>query len=139
MDTEIQRADRHLRRRTSIVLVAAAIAAIATLAAATHWMHAHAFATDPRQLIVEMRRWLAAVAFGCAACVFALAFHAWSRARRASAERRWPLQAARLLRDARIRRGDEVLPVVRMLNLVAAMLTLVGIAAAVLAVRLLTR
>lgn len=139
MDTEIQRADPRLRRRTWVVLAVAALAAAAIFAVATHWMTAHAYATDPQLLIVEMRRWIAAVALGCSACVLALAAYAWSRARRASAEGRWPLQAARLLRDARIRRGDEVRAVVRMLDLVAGMLLLFGIAAAVLAVRLLTR
>ena len=139
MDNELQRADPRLRRRTAVVLVLAALAATVVLVVVVRWMSAHATATSPQQLLVDMRRWLGATAFGCALCLAALGIHAWSKARHAFAEKRWPLREARLLRDTRVRHGEKALSIARTLRLVALSLFLVAAAMAVLGLRLLTR
>jgi len=120
MEPTIHPADRGLRRTTAVVLVVAAIGAIAVLALVREWMFARAVASTPEQFVVQMRQWIGLVAAGSGACLAVLAAYAVFKARRAAFERRWPLERSRVLVDTPVRRGDAVVPVVRMLRLVAA-------------------
>ena len=99
MGIEIQRADIRLRRLTVVVFMLAALGAVVVVLLASQWMIEQAIVSTPEQLVSRMRQWLGAVSIACGLCLLALAMHAWRRGRAASAERRWPLANARVLRD----------------------------------------
>jgi hypothetical protein len=136
MDIEIQRADMRLRRVSIVVLVVAAIVAAGVILLARDWMIGQALASTPEQLVVRMRHWLGAASIACGLCLLLLAMHAWRRGRAASAQRRWPVASARVLRDTLVRRGDAALGVARLLNLVSVMLLAFAVAMIALSWRL---
>lgn len=136
MDDEIQRADLRLRRVTAIVLVLAAILATALVIAFGRWLSDFAASVPTGHLVQRLRPWIGVAAIACSLCLFALAAYAAVHARRAAAERRWPLQRARVLRDTVVRRGDAALRIARLLNLVALVLVAIGVATVLLGWRL---
>ena len=136
MDIEIQRADIRLRKVTIFVLIFAAILAVAVILLARHWLIEQAIASTTEELLPRMRHWLGAASIACGLCLLALAAHAWGRGRAATAQRRWPLANARVLRDTPVRRGDAALRVARLLNLVSLMLVAFAVATIALSWRL---
>ena len=136
MSTEIIRADQRLRRVTAIVLVLAVLAAIALVLALNEWM-SHLAATLPTErLIVEIRRWIGFSMIASAMCLLLLAGYAARLARRTAKERRWPLGDARVLRDTPLRRDQAALRIAQLLDIVAFVLVLFGVATAMLSWRL---
>lgn len=136
MEQEIQRADRRLRRMTAVVLVLAAVLAAALVIAFHRWLSEFAAAVPTAQLVGRMRPWIGAGAIACSACLLLLAGYAILRARAATRQQRWPVQGARVLRDTRVRHGADARKVARLLNLVALVLTTIGVAATAIAWRL---
>jgi len=136
MATDIQRADVRLRRMTVIVLLLAAIGATGMIVFARQWMIEQAIVSTPEQLVSRMRQWLGAASIACGLCLLALAVYAWRRGRAASAQRRWPLANARVLRDTPVRHGEAALGVARLLNLVSLMLLAFAMATIALSWRL---
>lgn len=136
MDDEILRADLRLRRVTAIVLVLAAMLAAVLVVAFGRWLSDFAVAVPTEDLVRRLRTWIGLAAIACSLCLFALAAYAAVNARRATAERRWPLQRARVLRDTVVRHGEPALRIARLLNLVALVLVAIGAAAILLGWRL---
>lgn len=136
MTTEIQRADTRLRRTTAIVLIVAVVAAAVIFHVAQHWLLERAAASSTEDLIAQMRHWIGVAFALSAACLFALAIHAWRRARAAKAQQRWPVTAARVLRDTPVRHGAAALRVARLLHLLSLLLFVFCAATFVLSWRL---
>ena len=136
MGIEIHRADIRLRRLTVVVFMLAALGAVVVVLLASQWMIEQAIVSTPEQLVSRMRQWLGAVSIACGLCLLALAMHAWRRGRAASAERRWPLANARVLRDTPVRHGEAALRIARLLNLVSLMLLVFAVATMALSWRL---
>jgi hypothetical protein len=136
MDNEIQHADVRLRRVTAIVLVLAGVLAVALVLAFHRWLSDFATMVPTEHLVARLRPWIGAGAIACSACLLLLAAHAAVRARAAAAEQRWPVRRSRVLRDTVVRHGADALRIARLLNLVALVVTVIGVAAIVLAWRL---
>ena len=136
MGNEIQHADRRLRRVTAIVLAIATILAVALVLAFHRWLSDYAASVPTGYLVKNLRGWIGLTAFAGSLCLFALAAYTAMRARRATAEQRWPVQAARVLRDTVVRHGDDALRIARLLNLVALVLVAIAAAAILLGWRL---
>ncbi len=139
MDPQLHPADRGLRRISAVVLVLAMLAAAAAVLFARDWMIARALATTPELFIVQMRQWIGIIAVACGICLIALAAYAWRKAQRATIEKRWPLERARVLFDARVRRGEQLASIVRMLRLLAMLALVFAIGTLVLGWRLLVQ
>jgi hypothetical protein len=136
MSTEIQHADPQLRRRTLAVLGAAAVAAIAAMTWFHGWLH-RSTAEMPRDvLVLEMHRMVGISSTLLALCVLALAGYAARISRRVVESQRWPLQAARVVLDTRVRSGKEALAIASTLRLVALVLIVVAFAIGILGWRL---
>jgi hypothetical protein len=138
MDNGIQPADLRLRRITGIVLALATVLALVLVVAFHRWLSDFANTLPPAHLIKQLRSWIGLGAIASGACLLVLGGVALLRARAAAAQQRWPVRGARVLRDTRVRQGADALRVARMLNIVALMLLAFGIAAVVVAWRLLT-
>jgi hypothetical protein len=136
MDNEIQHADLRLRRVTAIVLVLAGAIAALLVFAFQRWLADFATTLPTEDLVARLRPWIGAGAIACSACLLLLAAYAAVRARAATAEKRWPVQRSRVLRDTVVRHGDDALRIARLLNLVALVLTAISVATIVLAWRL---
>ncbi len=136
MTTEILRADLRLRRTTIVVLVLAALLALALVFAFQGWMTRMADGLPTQQLIEHLRRGIGFAAIGSGLCVLLLAGYAASMARRVRNQRRWPLSGARVLRDTPVKRDEAAIRIGRLLDIVAFVLILVGVAAAALSWRL---
>lgn len=130
MSEDIQRADPAYRRRTLRLLGIAVVLAIVVLVCAQRWMQAHAIVGSPREAAMQIRQWIGITATLCGFCLLALAGHAGWLSSRARREARWPLAAARVMRDTRVRRGEGVAPIIRWLRIT----TLVLVALAALAI-----
>lgn len=138
MENEIQQADPRLRRVTAIVLVLAVILAGAFVLMFRHWLADFATTVPTENLVARLRPWIGAAVVACSACVLVLAACAAVVARGAAAEKRWPIQRARVLRNTVVRHGEEALRIARLLSLVALVLGIIGVAAILLAWRLFT-
>lgn len=136
MGTEILRADLRLRRVTAVVLALAVLLAMALVFAFHAWMNQLATTLPTDQLVARMRRAIGFSVIAMGLCVLLLAGYTARLARRAAKERRWPLGAARVLRDTPIRRDQAALRIVRWLDVLASVLVLFGIAATLLSWRL---
>lgn len=135
---EILHADLRLRRVTAIVLVLAGVLAALLVLAFHRWLSDFATTVPTEHLVARLRPWIGAGAIACSACLLLLAAYAAVHARAAATEERWPAQRSRVLRDTVVRHGADALRVARLLNLVALVLTAIGIATIVLAWRLFT-
>lgn len=132
----IQRADIGLRRITVIVLGLASLAAIALVLGFQSLLSSHAATLTTDDFIVRMRAWLAVVVSMIGVCILLLGGYAARSARGITAQRRWPLAGARVLRDTPIRHGDDALRIARWLNGIAAVLVVIALLAGVIAWRL---
>ncbi len=138
MPTDIQPADRRMRRVTAIVLVLAVIVAIVLVVAFQHWLTVQANRLPTEQLIVQLRRGIGFATFAVGLCLLLLAGFAARLARRIIGERRWPLAETRVLRDTPIRRDADAKKIAGWLNAATLALLLVAAATVVLSWRLFT-
>ncbi len=129
MSDDIQPADRAYRLRVIIILAIALLLALLAWHFTQRWLQAHALLLSPHEAARQLRFWTGVLATLCGFCLLALAVHAWRRSQRAAREQRWPLSGVRVVRSVRIRRGDAVMPIVRMLRMATAMLVIVAAAA----------
>ncbi len=109
MESEVVRADARMRMFTLVVLAIAVIAAVACVAAFSHWLGARAARLPTDLLVVELRHWIGIACTGMALCLLLLAGYAMRLARRVTEARRWPLPGARPLRDTPLRRNAAAL------------------------------
>lgn len=136
MTIDIQRADPRLRRKSVVVLVLAALAAIACVVAFHRWMTHQAESLPTGLLIAQLRRWIGIALTASGLCLLLLAGYSARLARRVIESRRWPLADARVWRDTPIRRDAAALRLGRWLNLVALVLVALAVVAGVLGWRL---
>ena len=136
MTTDIQPADRRLRRVTAVVLALAALAAIILVFAFQHWMTHLADRLPTEQLIVQLRRWIGLAMIAGGLCLLLLAGYAAWLARATLEQRRWPPASWRVLHDTPIRHDGAAKLIGRRLNITALVLTLLAVATAVLSWRL---
>lgn len=138
MPTDIQPADRPLRRLTAIVLVLAILAAIVVVLAFQHWLTGLADRLPTEQLIVRLRRGIGFAMLASSLCLLVLAGYSARLAQRVARDRRWPLAATRVLRDTPIRRDEAAKRIAGWLNAAALMLILLAAATVALSWRLFT-
>ena len=136
MTTDIQPADRRVRRVTTVVLALAALAAIILVFAFQHWMTHLADRLPTGQLIVQLRRGIGLAMIASGLCLLLLAGYAAWLARATLEQRRWPPASWRVLHDTPIRHDEVAKLIGRRLNIAALVLTLLAVATAVLSWRL---
>lgn len=127
MNTEIHRADPHMRRRTLVVMSAAVVVAILSLAWFRHWLDRSTLATPVDLFVLEMRRMIGITGMGCGLCLLLLAGYMARLARRVTEERRWPLKSSRVVLDTHVRYGEAAFRFARLLNVVAIVLIVLAI------------
>jgi hypothetical protein len=132
MNVEIHRADPNLRRLTFIILSAAVLAAVLLIVLVHNWIGRSALAMPDAQFVFELRRMIGFATTGCGLCLLLLAGYAARLGQRVVEQRRWPLSGARVMRDTRVRTGEQAVAVGRLLNMAAIALLVLSIGVGVL-------
>lgn len=125
MEPEIMHADRRQRRLVATAIVLGLALALASVFWFRHALEAHAETVTTQRFMDDLRLWLGILAAVAGICFALLAAHAARTAAAIRKEQRWPLAAARPLRDTPVLRGAQALARTRWLSL-AAILALLG-------------
>lgn len=136
MEPDIVRADPQYRRKAWLVLGVATVLAVLCVLGFARWLQAWSQAMALELLVARLRVGAAAAVLAAAVCLLLLAAQAAVQGRRVLDAGRWPLPGARLLQDRRIRRGPAARRIGRSLQGVAVLVTLTGLAAGLVGLRL---
>lgn len=138
MASDIHRADPSMRRITFIVLGLAMLVAVGLVFVFQHWLAQLALQFSTTELVAQLRRMIGFTTFAIGLCLLLIAACAARISRCIKSERRWPLTAARVLRDTPIRRERDAIRIAGWLTAAAIGLIVLALASIALGWRLLS-